>query len=83
MEGQESEAKANRSRRPSLVVKPTHGGIWKTGVKVDWTLSSDRKDKTGIVLFGQRRRQGARAFLECRQSSSFLYLANSVNRGAL
>jgi hypothetical protein len=83
MEGEESEAKANRSWSPSLFAKPMYGGIWKIRAKVDWTFPSNRKDKTGVISSSQRQRQGSRAFLELRQSLSFLHLVNFLNRGAL
>jgi hypothetical protein len=83
MERQESKAKAYQSWRPSVVVKPTHGSLWKAGAEMDWTFPSDRKNKTRIILLGRHRRQGAGAFLECRQSLSFFHLANFVNHGAL
>jgi hypothetical protein len=47
-----SKAKAHRSQRSSIDVKPVNGSLRKAGAEMDWTFPSYRENKTRIFSFG-------------------------------
>jgi hypothetical protein len=75
LEGQEGETKENQSRRLSAAMKPMHGSLWQIGAKMGQTFLGDRENKVKLILLGRHRSQSTAAFLACRQSPSFLHLA--------